>query len=151
MPSPDASDDGVPGSGPEYRAQVPEALSGKRLDQALAALFPDFSRSRLKAWIKAGRVTVDGLERRPRDPVLGGEQVWLRAEPETRVEAGPEPIPLSVIFEDDTLLVIDKPAGLVVHPGEKVWHSLGSVQDGQDLNTTQTLAKTRNTKKDVWM
>ncbi len=117
MPSPDSSDDGVPGSGPEYRAQVPEALSGKRLDQALAALFPDFSRSRLKAWIKAGRVTVDGLERRPRDPVLGGEQVWLRAEPETRVEAGPEPIPLSVIFEDDTLLVIDKPAGLVVHPG----------------------------------
>ncbi len=101
----------------EYRAEVPGALSGKRLDQALATLFPDFSRSRLKAWILAGRVTVDGLERRPRDPVIGGEQVLLRAEPETRTEAAPEPIPLNVLFEDDTLLVIDKPAGLVVHPG----------------------------------
>jgi 23S rRNA pseudouridine1911/1915/1917 synthase len=117
MARPDASDNGPSPDSLEYRAEVPDTLSGRRLDQALAILFPDFSRSRLQAWIKTGRVTVDGLTRRPRDLVLGGERVRLRAEPEDRVEAGPEPIPLSIVFEDDTLLVIDKPAGLVVHPG----------------------------------
>ncbi len=97
--------------------QVPEALAGQRLDQALAQMFPDYSRSRLKAWLLEGAITVDGDSPRPRDAVHGGEQVELRIEPETNVHAEPEPIPLDIVHEDAALLVINKPVGLVVHPG----------------------------------
>ena len=100
----------------EVRA-IPDELAGQRLDQALARMFPEYSRSRLKSWLLAGAITVDGASPRPRDPVAGGESVLLRAEPEAAVAAEPEPIPLDVIFEDDALMVINKPAGLVVHPG----------------------------------
>ncbi len=96
---------------------VPEALAGKRLDQALAQMFPGYSRSRLKAWLLAGSITIDGGSWRPRDAVAGGETVTLRVEPAESVSAEPEPIPLDVVFEDDALLVINKPVGLVVHPG----------------------------------
>jgi 23S rRNA pseudouridine1911/1915/1917 synthase len=101
----------------EFLAQVPDELSGRRLDQAAAELFADFSRSRLKQWILGGQLTVDGQQRRPRDPVIAGERLRLLAEPEVQVALAPEPIPLAVIWEDDEVLVIDKPAGLVVHPG----------------------------------
>ena len=97
--------------------RVPDELAGQRLDQALAQMFPDYSRSRLKAWLLGGSITVDGTSPRPRDAVLGGEQVELRVAAETTVEAAPEPIPLDIAYEDDALLVVDKPAGLVVHPG----------------------------------
>jgi len=96
---------------------VPDELAGQRLDQALARMFPEYSRSRLKHWLLAGTITVDGGSPRPRDPVAGGESVALVAEPEVAVAAEPEPIKLDVVFEDDALLVINKPAGLVVHPG----------------------------------
>ena len=96
---------------------IPEELAGQRLDQALARMFPEFSRSRLKAWLLAGSITVDGGSPRPRDPVMGGESVRLQAEPEINVAAVPEPIALDVVHEDDALMVINKPVGLVVHPG----------------------------------
>jgi 23S rRNA pseudouridine1911/1915/1917 synthase len=80
-------------------------------------MFPEYSRSRLKAWLLAGSVTVDGVSPRPRDEVLGGETVALRVEPEAAVAAKPEPIALDVVFEDEALMVINKPVGLVVHPG----------------------------------
>ena len=96
---------------------VPESLAGLRLDQALAQMFPEYSRSRLKAWLVEGSITVDGDRWRPRDAVTGGEHVVLIVEPEVSVRAEPEPIPLDVVFEDDAVLVVDKPAGLVVHPG----------------------------------
>lgn len=96
---------------------VPESLSGQRLDQALARMFPEYSRSRLKAWLLAGSITVDGDSWRPRDAVAGGEEVTLTAEPEVSVRADPEPIPLNIVYEDEALLIINKPAGLVVHPG----------------------------------
>ena len=96
---------------------VPVELAGQRLDRALARMFPEYSRSRLKAWLIAGAITVDGASPKPRDPVAGGESVTLRAEPETAVAAAAEPLDLDVVHEDDVLLVIDKPAGLVVHPG----------------------------------
>jgi 23S rRNA pseudouridine1911/1915/1917 synthase len=80
-------------------------------------MFPEYSRSRLKAWLLDGALLVDGGSPRPRDPVVGGESVALQIEGEVAVVAEPEPIPLSIVFEDDSLLVIDKPAGLVVHPG----------------------------------
>ena len=84
---------------------------------ALARMFPEYSRTRLKDWISDGRVTVDGQPMRPRDAVAGGEQVVLEAEPEPEVTSLPEAMALDVVFEDDDLLVIDKPPGLVVHPG----------------------------------
>lgn len=96
---------------------IPIESAGQRLDQALARLFPEYSRSRLKAWLLDGAISVDGKCPRPRDPVHGGETVSLRAEPEVVVAAEPEAIELDVVYEDDSLIVINKPAGLVVHPG----------------------------------
>lgn len=96
---------------------IPEELAGLRLDQALARMFPEYSRSRLKEWLQAGSITVDGGPKRPRDAVAGGEIVLLQPQAEAAVRAGPEPIALAVVFEDEDLLVVNKPAGLVVHPG----------------------------------
>ncbi len=96
---------------------VPEALAGLRLDQALARMFPDYSRSRLKEWLLAGAIRVDGGAKRPRDTVAGGEVVELEPVAEPATTADPEPLALDVVFEDDAVLVINKPAGLVVHPG----------------------------------
>ncbi len=96
---------------------IPADLAGQRLDQALAQIFPEFSRTRLKAWLLAGAITVDGQNPRPRDAVAGGEAVTLRVQADAGVDAEPEALPLEVVYEDDSLLVIDKPAGLVVHPG----------------------------------
>ncbi len=95
---------------------VPPELAGRRLDQVLAELFPEFSRSRLKQWVEEGRVRVDGRIMRPKDKVQGIEGIELEpvAEPDERWEA--QEIPLSIVYEDDQLLVIDKPPGLVVHP-----------------------------------
>jgi len=98
-------------------ARVPETASGRRFDAVLAELFPEFSRSRLAGWIRSGDVLLDDREVRPRDPVRGGEQVSLRARLEEETRAEPQDIPLQVVYEDDEVLVIDKPAGLVVHPG----------------------------------
>jgi 23S rRNA pseudouridine1911/1915/1917 synthase len=96
---------------------IPAELAGLRLDQALARMFPEYSRSRLKEWLLAGAITLDGGSKRPRDAVLGGEIVTLQPKVEASVRAEPEPIVLAVVFEDETLLVVNKPAGLVVHPG----------------------------------
>ena len=88
-----------------------------RLDQALARMFPEYSRSRLKEWFLAGAITVDGGPKRPRDPVAGGETVILEPRAEAEVRAAPEPMRLDVVYEDDDVLVVNKGAGLVVHPG----------------------------------
>jgi 23S rRNA pseudouridine1911/1915/1917 synthase len=80
-------------------------------------MFPEFSRSRLKSWLLAGNILVDGESRRPKDRVDGGEEVSLTVSPETAVTDLPQAIELDIAFEDESLLVINKPAGLVVHPG----------------------------------
>ncbi|MBS0199722.1 MAG: 23S rRNA pseudouridine(1911/1915/1917) synthase RluD [Proteobacteria bacterium] len=99
-------------------ASVPNALAGKRLDAVLAELFPQYSRARLAAWIKSGDVSVDGArDLRPRDILRGGEEVTLAVVQETQTHAVPQDIPLTILHEDADLFVIDKPAGLVVHPG----------------------------------
>lgn len=98
-------------------AVVPLEAAGQRFDAALAGLFPEFSRSRLAEWIKSGDALLDGQSVRPRDPVRGGEQVSLSAVLDTQTEALPQDIPLQVLYEDEAVIVIDKPAGLVVHPG----------------------------------
>jgi 23S rRNA pseudouridine1911/1915/1917 synthase len=97
-------------------ATVAADQAGSRLDQALASLFPDYSRSRLQAWTREGRVTVNGAQRRPRDRVELGDHLQLRAVAEEQVACMPQAIPLDIVFEDKDILVVDKPAGLVVHP-----------------------------------
>jgi len=95
---------------------VPYELCGVRLDQALARMFPDYSRSRIQQWIKEGHVRVDGHACKARDKVVGGESIVLEVVQEAVEEARPEAIPLDIVFEDDHILVVNKPAGLVVHP-----------------------------------
>jgi 23S rRNA pseudouridine1911/1915/1917 synthase len=80
-------------------------------------MFPEYSRSRLKEWLLAGAITVDGGSKRPRDAVAGGEMISFEPQSESEVRAAPEPITLDVVYEDDDLLVVNKSAGLVVHPG----------------------------------
>ena len=97
---------------------IPESSRGERLDQTLAGLFPDYSRTRLKTWIEAGRVLVDGQPRRPRDLVTGGERVRVDPELEAvQTASAAQAIALDIAYEDESLLVVNKPAGLVVHPG----------------------------------
>lgn len=115
---------------------IPETLAGKRLDQALAAMFPEYSRSRLKTWLLAGRVTVDAATPRPRDTVLGGERVCLElpvagaddAAGGERMAPAPQPVEFGIVHEDDAVLIADKPAGLVVHPG--AGNRDGTLQNG---------------------
>ncbi|MGB5146965.1 MAG: 23S rRNA pseudouridine(1911/1915/1917) synthase RluD [Porticoccaceae bacterium] len=101
----------------QRKAQVPHALEGQRLDQAAAALFSDFSRARLQHWISAGDLRVDGAARRSKDRLAGGEWLCLDAQLEPAGDWVEQAVPLRVVYEDAELLVIDKPAGLVVHPG----------------------------------
>ena len=96
---------------------MPPDLAGLRLDQALARLLPQYSRSRLQGWIDAGAVQVDGRQLRGRDRVVGGEKVLIEARVEAEGRVTAEEIPLDIVFKDRSLLVINKPAGLVVHPG----------------------------------
>ncbi|WP_233841028.1 23S rRNA pseudouridine(1911/1915/1917) synthase RluD [Dyella sp. 2HG41-7] len=100
-----------------HEAIVPLSAAGRRFDQALAEMFPDYSRSRLTTWIKAGAVTLDNAPAAPRQLLKGGERVLLEAELEVEVASAPEAIALDIRHEDEHLLVLNKPAGLVVHPG----------------------------------
>lgn len=100
----------------ELSAQVPSELGGQRLDQISAQIFTDYSRSRLSTWIKEGKLTVDGQVLKPKDTVFGGAVLLLSAEQEAQGDWVAQNIELNVVYEDDALLVINKPAGLVVHP-----------------------------------
>lgn len=94
------------------------SVHGLRLDQAIANSFPEYSRSKLKTWILDGSVTINGeVCTTPRQKLLGFERIEINAVAEIQVEHEPEAIDLDVIFEDDEILVINKPADLVVHPG----------------------------------
>ena len=97
-------------------AGVTEALHGFRLDAAAATLFPDFSRSRLAEWVKAGRLRRNGNMAKPREKVVVGDRLVLQPEYDDRVDWGPEHLPVDILYEDDHLIVLNKPMGLVVHP-----------------------------------
>ena len=118
-------------------ADVPPQMAGRRFDQVLAELFGDYSRSRLQQWIKEGAATLDGNVVRPRDKVMGGEAVALtvRLERESACEA--QPIALDIVYQDEAILVIHKPAGLVVHPA--AGNRDGTLQNGL-LHLDPTLA-----------
>ena len=109
----------------QLQAVVPEEMAGERLDQVAARLFGDYSRSRLQTWIKQGSLLVDGAVYRPRDKVQAGSTLSVNAEPEPEVTWRPQDIDLDIIFEDDSIIVLNKPAGLVVHPA--AGHSDGTL------------------------
>lgn len=101
---------------------VPLDLAGMRLDAALAKMLPDYSRSRLSAWIKDGAVAVDGQAASPKHKLIGGEQVRVDVQADAQQLAfTPEPMDLDIVYEDDAVLVLNKPAGLVVHPAAGNW------------------------------
>jgi 23S rRNA pseudouridine1911/1915/1917 synthase len=98
-------------------ARVPPEFAGQRLDQALAALFADITRSQIQQWIEDGRVTLNGRVPRKRDKVREGDAVEVRPPPPAQPGWKAQAIPLEIVHEDGDILVINKPAGLVVHPG----------------------------------
>lgn len=109
-------------SGAAQTLRVPGACTGMRLDQALASLLPQYSRSRLALWVKAGRVTLNGEAAPAKRKVREGEAIVVTPAPDPQATAHrAESIPLDIVFEDESLLVINKPAGLVVHPGSGNW------------------------------
>ncbi len=101
---------------------VPVDLAGQRLDLALASMFPEHSRSLLQAWLREGHIQLDSRAAKPKQKIWGGEQVRLLPQPGPGETAHrPEKIDLPVRYEDESIIVIDKPAGLVVHPGSGNW------------------------------
>ena len=120
----------------DLSAEVPETMFDKRLDQCLALLFPEYSRSKLKEWILADYVLVDGeIVNTPRLKLKSGEIIEIKATQEVQVTNTPQDIDLDIVFEDEHIMIINKHAGLVVHPG-------AGNQDGTLLNAL--LAKVPN-------
>ena len=118
--------------------RVDEHLAGLRLDQAAAALFPDYSRARLQQWIRKGELTVNGAQAKASARLAGGEILRIAAQLVPEGEVLPQDIPLELLFEDDHLLIVNKPAGLVVHPAAGNWD--GTLQNAllnfdKDLDT----------------
>ncbi|MEX3957249.1 RluA family pseudouridine synthase [Trinickia sp. EG282A] len=110
-------------------ASVPDALAGERLDKVLAKVFPEFSRSRLQSWVEAGRVRVNGQPAKVRQPVPLEARIELVPDllPE-ELAFTPEPVELEIVYEDEALVVLNKPAGLVVHPAAGNWS--GTILNG---------------------
>lgn len=112
--------------------RIPESLAGQRLDRVLAELYPEYSRTRLQQWLKAGHLHVDGMSPAPRTPVAGGEIVMMdpgiaRSVDPTH-DATAEEVSFDIVYEDKALIVVNKPAGLVVHPA--AGHRGGTLQNG---------------------
>jgi 23S rRNA pseudouridine1911/1915/1917 synthase len=112
----------------QQSARVAPEQAGQRLDQVAAELFADYSRSRLQDWIKAGSLRVDGRAAKPKLKLMGNELLELDAEVEAVIEDRPQAIELPVVYEDEHLLVLNKPAGLVVHPA--AGHADGTLLNG---------------------
>ncbi|WP_417542142.1 23S rRNA pseudouridine(1911/1915/1917) synthase RluD [Methylophaga thalassica] len=97
---------------------IPDELMGMRIDQALAKMFPEYSRGQLTKWLKAGDVLVNGQLLKPKESIQGGEKVTIGTELQVQDESWlAETIALDIIYEDDDVIIINKPAGMVVHPG----------------------------------
>ncbi len=118
-------------------AEIPLDLAGLRLDQALSTIFPEYSRSRLQEWIRIGAALIDGTALPAKHRVLGGEQICLRTESQSLTQVAAQDIPLGIVHEDDAIIIVEKPAGLVVHPA--AGHPDGTLQNAL-LNHCETLA-----------
>ena len=101
----------------KFTVTVPQHLAGERLDKVLSVLYPEHSRARLQSWIKTGNVTVDNKTLRQKDAVQAGQSIVVTPEFEPDAKHSGEAIPLNIIHEDQEILIINKPAGLIVHPG----------------------------------
>jgi len=110
------------------QAMVPDTLSGQRLDQVAAKLFPDYSRARLQSWIKASQLLVNGESMRPKDKVYQEDLLAIDSELVAEESWVAEALPLKVVYQDDALIVIDKPSGSVVHPA--AGHRSGTLLNG---------------------
>lgn len=100
---------------------VPPEMAQQRLDQVVASLCPQYSRSQLQKWIKSGQVQVDSKTLKPKERLTGGEEIRIQVTETTQTHYEPEAIPLDIVYEDEALLVINKPVGLVVHPAAGNW------------------------------
>lgn len=101
---------------------IPDRLIGQRIDSAIALMLPDYSRSKISAWVRSGDVFINGKTFKPKDKVLGGEVVKLEIKQEKTNNWVAQNIPIDVIFEDADIIVVNKPVGLVTHPGNGNWH-----------------------------
>ncbi len=100
-----------------FNTIIPTQMAGYRLDKALAELFPTYSRTCLQQWIRDGQILVDTIPKRGKDKVQGGEMIQIMAHLAEQVTWQAQPLPLNLLYEDEAILVVNKPAGLVVHPG----------------------------------
>lgn len=105
----------------QFASKVPSEMDGQRLDQVIAALYPQYSRSQLQKWIKSGYVRVDDKVLKPKERLTGGEEIVINAILDVQTEFEPEAIPLNIVHEDDAIIVLNKPVGLVVHPAAGNW------------------------------
>lgn len=99
------------------QASIPSDLCGERIDKVLAILFPQYSRQRLNTWLKSQQIKVDGKYLKSKEKVKGGELVEINTTLTDETTLLPEDIPLDILYEDDALMILNKPTGLVVHPG----------------------------------
>ena len=104
-----------------FKIIIPPRMSGYRLDAALAEMLPDYSRSKISSWIKAGDVLIEQRKFKPKDKATGSEIISLNVYEKSYSKWNPENIPLDIVFEDDDIIVINKPYGLVTHPGSGNW------------------------------
>ncbi len=116
----------------EQTVAIPEHLRGQRLDKALAWVWPQYSRTRLQNWLKQGNILINGRQMKAKDTIEGGESATLRAEIIANEEWLAQDIPIEVLYEDEAIIIVNKPADLVVHPAE-------SVPDGTLINGLLTL------------
>ena len=100
---------------------IPDRLIGQRIDAAIAKMLPDYSRSKITAWVKSGSALINDKTFKPKEKVLGGEIVSLTIKQEKTNDWQAEDIPLDIVFEDDDIIVVNKPVGLVTHPGAGNW------------------------------
>ena len=100
----------------KHQQTVPDHCAGQRLDRAAAELFPEFSRSRIQAWIRGEELTCNGNPCRPSQKLLGGERLRIDAKPPTDGAVTAQNLPLEILYQDEHLIVLNKPPGLVVHP-----------------------------------
>ena len=114
---------------------IPERMKGQRYDSALSQMLPDYSRSKITSWIKSGGALIDKKTFKPKDKVQGNEVISLEVSSKNTNDWAAEKIPLNIIFEDDHILVINKPSGLVTHPGAGNWSgTLGNALLYYDAN-----------------
>ena len=100
---------------------IPDRLIGQRIDSAMAQMLPDYSRSKITTWVRSGGALINGKTFKPKEKILGGEIVTLNIKAEKTNDWKAEDIPLDIVFEDDDIIVVNKPVGLVTHPGAGNW------------------------------